>query len=55
MAKFKVTKVYIVEAKSKAEAVDKASQNPDSLEMVFVKELPNTGVLDTVKKQLLGE
>lgn len=52
--KYKVTKVYIVEAPDKAEAVEVVLENPDSLQYVAVSEVTNQGFLNQVKKQLTG-
>lgn len=52
--KYKVTKVYIVEASNKAEAVEQVVRNPDSLQYVAVSEVTDKGFLNQVKKQLTG-
>lgn len=52
--KYKVTKVYIVDASNKVEAVDQVVKNPDSLQYVAVSEVVDKGFLNQVKKQLTG-
>ena len=54
MPTYKVTKVYVVEANSKQEAVDKVVKDPDTLEYVSVKPVENKGFFKTVKDQILG-
>ena len=50
--KFKVTKVYIVEAQTKVEAVEKITKNPDTLEYVTVKPVDeSSGWGEQIKKQ----
>jgi len=56
MAKYKVTKVYIVEASNKVEAVDKVTKDPgELLEYVSAKKVENPGFLGQVKQQLIGK
>lgn len=53
--KYKVTKVYLVEAENKVEAVGKVVKDPDSLQYVSVSEITDKGFLNTVKNQLTGK
>lgn len=55
MAKYKVTKVYVVEASSKSEAVDKVVKDPDTLQYVSVSLQVDGGFIGAVKKQLGGK
>ena len=54
MPKYKVTKVFIVDATSKQEAVDKVVANPDTLEYVSVKPIEEKGWLKTAKEMVTG-
>ena len=53
--KYKVTKVYIVEASSKQEAIQKVQSDPDTLEMMFCSKVEEKGFLATAKQQLTGK
>jgi hypothetical protein len=53
--KYKVTKVYIVEASSKQEAIQKVQSDPDTLEMMFCSKVEDKGFLGAVKSQLTGK
>ncbi len=52
--KYKVTKVYVVEAANKAEAVDAVAKDPDTLEFVSIKPVEISSWKDSIKKQLTG-
>ena len=53
--KYKVTKVYIVEASNKQEAIQKVQADPDTLEMMFCSKVEEKGFLGAVKSQLTGK
>ena len=58
MAKFKITRAYIVEAKTKAEARQILASDPEQfLEWESIKELPSSGNgwVAAVTKQLTGK
>lgn len=55
MPKYKVTKVYEVEAASKSEAIEKAQKEPESLMYVSVYLVEEKGWMGQVKQQLTGK
>lgn len=55
MPKYKVTKVYEVEAGSKSEAIEKAQREPDSLMYVSVYLVTEKGWGAQIKEQLTGK
>jgi hypothetical protein len=50
--KYKVIKIYIVEAANKKAAIEEVNKNPDTLETTIVKEVVQEGWGGTLKKQL---
>lgn len=54
MAKYKVTKVYEVEASNKAEAMAKVEKDPESLKYVTAYLLYDVGLAGELKRQLFG-
>lgn len=53
--KYKVTKVYVVEASSKSEAIEKVVSDPDTLEMMFCSKVEDKSFIGQVKSQLTGK
>lgn len=54
MPKYKVTKVYEVEAQNKQEAIDKVIADPDSLMYVSCSLVYTKNWTDQAKEQLFG-